>query len=119
MQTFSLNNARDAQARETAALFHDWSSRMPEINWYQVVVVAVSTFAIAMDLMFPPSRIALGGGLTVYAGHLFTPLSAAAATQTDFGWLGVELLAIIGLAVIGWRLGPSDVTETDEPQSAA
>jgi hypothetical protein len=69
-----------------------------------------------MDLMFPPSRIALGSGLTVYAGHLFAPMSGA-ATQTDFGWLGVELLAIIGLAVIGWNLGSSRIAQTDGDES--
>ena len=119
MQTFSWNNAHSAPGREHFALVQSWSSRLPDINWYQVVVVAVSTFAIAMDLMFPPSRIALGNGLTVYAGHLFAPLSAAAATQTDFGWLAVELLAIVGLAVVGWTLGPSHSADTDGPQSAA
>ena len=118
MQTFTLSNARTAPARENSALFHRWSSRLSDINWYQVVVVAVTTFAIAMDLMFPPSRIALGSGLTVYAGHLFAPVFGA-ATQTDFGWLAVELLAIIGLSVIGWNLGPSRFEETDSHQSAA
>ena len=118
MQTFSWNNAHSAPARDNLALLQGWSSRLPDINWYQVVVVAVSTFAIAMDLMFPPSRIALGTGLTVYAGHLFAPISAAAATQTDFGWLAVELLAIVGLAVVGWNLGPSRSADTGGPQSA-
>ena len=66
-----------------------------------------------MDLMFPPTRIALGNGLTVYAGHLFTPLSAPTVVQVDFGWLAVELLAIVALAVIGWNLDPGNGAPSD------
>jgi hypothetical protein len=112
VQTYSLSDARSSTASKRLSPFDRWQAF--DINWYQVVVVAVTTFAIAMDLMFPPSRIALGSGLTVYAGHLFAPLSAAAATQTDFGWLGVELLAIVGLAVIGWNLAPSPRADGDQ-----
>jgi hypothetical protein len=107
MQTLSFNHTGSrASSRNLHAIF-GWFSRLPDINWYQVVIVAVSTFALAMDLMFPPSRIALGNGFTVYAGHFFAPLSMPAAVQVDFGWLAIELFAIVALAVIGWKLDPT------------
>ncbi len=75
-----------------------------ELNWYQVAVVAVATFAISMDLMFPPVRVAIGNGIDIYAGHIYMPLSTASAVQVDFMWLAVELLAIVAAAVVGWRI---------------
>lgn len=80
--------------------------RRVDVDWYQVAVVGVATFAISMDLMFPPVRVAIGQGVDVYAGHIiYTPLSTAAAVQVDFAWLAVELLMIIAAAVVGWRIG--------------
>ena len=76
-----------------------------EVDWYQVAVVAVTTFAISMDLMFPPVRVAIGRGLDVYAGHAFMPPVASATVQVDFPWLAVELLLIVAAAVIGWQIG--------------
>jgi hypothetical protein len=119
MQTISFNHPEShAPSKHMHAIF-GWFSRLPDIDWYQVVIVAVTTFAIAMDLMFPPTRIALGNGLTVYAGHFFTPLSMPAATQVDFGWLAVELLAILALGVIGWNLGRTRPAESDGGPDAA
>ena len=63
--------------------------------------------------MFPPSRIALGNGHMVYAGHFFTPLATPATVQVDFGWLAAELLAIVAIAVAGWNLR----TATDQRPS--
>jgi len=77
-----------------------------DVNWYQVAVVAMATFAIAMDLMFPPVRVAIGNGLDIYAGHSFVPLSMSTGGVTvDFIVLAVELLVIIMAAVVGWRIG--------------
>jgi hypothetical protein len=81
---------------------HAW---VADLNWYQVAVVAVATFAISMDLMFPPVRVAIGNGVDFYAGHAYMPLSTAGAVQIDFMWLAVELLAIVAAAVMGWRIG--------------
>jgi hypothetical protein len=75
------------------------------VNWYQVAVVAFATFAIAMDLMFPPVRVAIGQGVDVYAGHAHIPLLAAGAVHVDFMWLALELLVVIGAAIAGWRFG--------------
>lgn len=74
------------------------------LNWYQVAVVAVATFAISMGLMFPPVRVAVGDDIDIYAGHIYMPLSTASAMQVDFIWLAVELLAIVAAAVMGWRI---------------
>lgn len=90
--------------------------RLPEVNWYQVAVVAVTTFAISMDLMFPPSRMVFGNGLTVYAGHFFAPLSMPAAAHVDFAWLAAELLAIIALAIIGWNLEAANRSRANEDE---
>ena len=76
-----------------------------DVNWYQVAVVAVATFAIAMDLMFPPVKVAIGNRLDMYAGHAYVPVSPAVPVQVDFMWLAVELLVIIAAAVIGWCIG--------------
>ena len=76
-----------------------------DLNWYQVAVVAVTTFAISMDLMFPPVRVAIGNGVDIYAGHSYMPLSMSDAVQVDFAWLAVELLVIIAAAVAGWHIG--------------
>lgn len=82
---------------------HAW---VADLNWYQVAVVAVATFAIAMDLMFPPVRIAIGDGFRIYAGHAHLQLlTAGTAVQIDFMWLAVELLMIVAVAVVGWRIG--------------
>lgn len=81
---------------------HTWFA---DVNWYQVAVVAVATFAIAMDLMFPPVRVAIGDGIDTYAGHVNLRLSTAGAVQVDFVWLAVELLVIVAAAVVGWRIG--------------
>lgn len=119
MQTISFNHAQShAPSKPLHAIFGGFS-RLPDIDWYQVVIVAVTTFAIAMDLMFPPSRIALGNGLTVYAGHFFTPLAVPAVAQVDFGWLGIELLAILALGIIGWNLRTSSPMESEGGPGAA
>jgi hypothetical protein len=76
-----------------------------DLNWYQVAVVAVATFAISMDLMFPPVTVAIAEGLDIYAGHAYMPLSTAGVVQIDFRWLAVELLVIVAAAVVGWRIG--------------
>ncbi len=76
-----------------------------DLNWYQVAVVAVATFAISMDLMFPPVRVVIGDGLDIFAGHAFMPLQTMGAVQVDFMWLAVELLLIVAAAVVGWRIG--------------
>ena len=110
--SFNQSGAHASSSRDPLPIFGSFS-RLPDINWYQVVVVAVTTFALAMDLMFPPSRIALGNGFAVYAGHFFAPLPAPAAIQIDFGWLAIELLAIVALAVIGWKLDPAGRAESD------
>ena len=91
--------------------------RLPDVDWYQVAVVAVATFAIAMDLMFPPSRMVLGNGLTVYAGHFFSAVPAPVALQVDFPWLALELVTIVAIAVIGWNLGTpaNQRPSNDEP----
>jgi hypothetical protein len=78
---------------------------VPDLNWYQVAVVAVATFAISMDLMFPPVRVAIENGLDIYAGHAFMPLPPELTVQVDFMWLAVELLAIVAAAVVSWRIG--------------
>jgi hypothetical protein len=75
------------------------------LNWYQVAVVAVATFAIAMDLMFPPVSVAIGNGLDLYAGHAYMPLSPVVAVHVDFRWLAVELLVIVAAAVMAWCIG--------------
>lgn len=80
-------------------------ARGVDVNWYQVAVVAVATFAISMELMFPPFRVAIGDSLDIYAGHTYVPQSMPGAVQVDFVWLAVELLAIIAAAVAGWRIG--------------
>ena len=49
--------------------------RNVDLNWYQIAVVAVATFAVAMDLLFPPVRAVTGAGLDVFVGHVFVPLS--------------------------------------------
>ena len=94
--------------------------RLPDVDWYQVAVVAVATFAIAMDLMFPPSRMVLGNGLTVYAGHFFSAVPAPAALQVDFAWLALELVTIVAIAVVGWNLGAAanQRPANDEPPAA-
>ena len=94
--------------------------RLPDVDWYQVAVVAVATFAIAMDLMFPPSRMVLGNGLTVYAGHFFSAIPAPAALEVDFAWLALELVTIVAIAAVGWNLGaaPDRRQSNDEPPSA-
>jgi len=94
--------------------------RLPDVDWYQVAVVAVATFAIAMDLMFPPSRMVLGNGLTVYAGHFFSAVPAPAALQVDFPWLALELLTIVTIAAVGWNLGAAanQRPANDEPPAA-
>ena len=118
MHTLSFNQSGvRASLRHPFSIF-GWFSRVPDINWYQVVIVAVTTFALA-DLMFPPSRLALGNGFTVYAGHFFAPLSVPAAIQVDFGWLAIELLAIVALAVIGWKLDPTGRADSDRNGAAA
>ncbi len=90
--------------------------RLPDVDWYQVAVVAVATFAIAMDLMFPPSRMVLGNGLTVYAGHFFSAVPAPAALQVDFAWLALELVTIVAIAVVGWNLSATNQRPSnDEP----
>jgi hypothetical protein len=81
---------------------HAWA---PNLNWYQVAVVAVATFAISMDLMFPPVRVAIGNGLDIYAGHAYMPLSSEVRVQVDFMWLALELLAIVAAAVVSWCIG--------------
>lgn len=83
-----------------------WSLRLPDINWYQVTIAAVGIFAIAMEFMFPPSRITLANGSSVYAGH-FVPSHAAVAIQVDYTGLGLELVAILALASIGLKLAES------------
>lgn len=95
----------------SAGLRHAW--REVDVNWYQVAVVAVSTFAISMDLMFPPIRVAIRQGLDIYAGHAFMPPLASAAVQVDFGWLAFELLMIVALAVAAWRIGTTASDERD------
>ena len=80
-------------------------ARGVDVNWYQVAVVATATFAIAMDLMFPPIRVGIGNGLDVYAGHSFGPLPIAGDVLVDFSNLAVELLVIVAVAVAGWRMG--------------
>ena len=94
--------------------------RLPDVDWYQVAVVAVATFAIAMDLMFPPSRMVLGNGLTVYAGHYFSALPAPAALEVDFPWLALELLTTVAIAAVGWNLGAAanQRPANDEPPAA-
>jgi len=86
--------------------------RDADVNWYQVAVVAIATFAVAMDLMFPPVRVAIGQGVDIYAGHAYMPLPAAGAVQVDFLWLALELLAIIAAAVAAWHFG----TASDDGQ---
>ena len=76
-----------------------------DLNWYQVAVVAVATFAIAMDLVFPPIRIALAGSFAVYAGHAYMPFPAAGAVRVDYIRLALELLAIIVAAIASWCMG--------------
>jgi hypothetical protein len=57
--------------------------------------------------MFPPRRILLGNGLSVYAGHFVAPFRAVQVAQLDYLCLALELVAIISIAVVGWRLGAS------------
>ena len=97
-----------------------WRERLSDVDWYQVAVVAVATFAIAMDLMFPPSRMLLGNGLTVYAGHFFSPVPTPAALQVDFPWLALELITIVAIAAVGWSLGgaANRRSANDEPPAA-
>ena len=94
--------------------------RLPDVDWYQVAVVATATFAIAMDLMFPPSRMVLGNGLTVYAGHFFSAVLTSAALQVDFPWLALELITIVAIAAVGWSLGgaANRRSANDEPPAA-
>ena len=80
-------------------------ARSLDVNWYQVAVVAMTTFAISMDLMFPPVRIAIGNGVDIYAGHANVPLSVSGAEHVDFVILAVELAVIIAAALAGWRVG--------------
>lgn len=89
------------------------------VNWYQVAVVALATFAISMDLMFPPVRVAIGPGLDVYAGHLYTPLSSGVAVQVDIAWLAVELLVIIAAAIVGWHIGTAASERRKTPRDQA
>lgn len=79
--------------------------RNVDLNWYQIAVVAVATFAVAMDLLFPPVRVAAGQALDVFVGHVFVPLSTMQDAQVDFFWLAVELLGIVAAAVAAWSLG--------------
>lgn len=81
---------------------HNW---IADLNWYQVAVVALATFAISMDLMFPPVRVAIGDAIDTYAGHVNLRLSTAGAVQVDFVWLAIELLVIVAAAVVGWHIG--------------
>jgi hypothetical protein len=85
------------------ALRANLQSNMRDVNWYQVAVVAIATFAIAMDLMFPPVKVAIGQSLALFAGHLYAPWPAAGAAQVNFAELALELLAIVALAALGWH----------------
>ena len=87
--------------------FADWLAQRPRVNWYQTGIVAVTIFAIAMELMFPPRRIVLGNGLSVYAGHFTAALPSPQTVQPDYLCLTLELVAIVAIAAIGWKLGAS------------
>jgi len=102
------------QARLRPPLKRSLRERLPDVDWYQVAVVAVATFAIAMDLMFPPSRMVLGNGLTVYAGHFFSAVPAPAALQVDFPWLALELVTIVAIAAVGWNLGAANQRQSND-----
>ncbi len=92
-----------AKYRFPAGLRH--FARGVDVNWYHVAVVAMATFAISMDVMFPPIRIAIGNGADVYVGHARVPLSASNAVHVDFMVLAVEIAVIAVAAVVGWRVG--------------
>jgi hypothetical protein len=79
--------------------------RSIDVNWYQVAVVAMATFAVSMDLMFPPVRVAIGHDVDIYAGHAGVPLSISGAVHVDFVVLAVEIAVIIAAALVGWRMG--------------
>ncbi len=83
-----------------------WSLRLPDVNWYQVTIAAVGVFALAMEFMFPPSRITLANGSSVYAGHFVAP-SAQVSVLLDYTCLGLELVAILAIAAVGWKLAES------------
>jgi hypothetical protein len=101
MQTMS--SERPATLAPVARDTRPWALRLPDVNWYQVTIAAVSVFALAMEFMFPPSRITLANGSSVYAGH-FVASSAPIAVQIDFTCLALELVAIIAIASIGLKL---------------
>jgi hypothetical protein len=109
MQTLALESELTATRRTRIA---EWLQRLPGVNWYQVAVVALTTFAVAMDLMFPPCRVALGNGLTLYVGHVFWSPSERVLVQLDGVCLAVELAAILVIAIIGWKLGTVDRRRT-------
>ncbi|MDB5811105.1 MAG: hypothetical protein JWN94_3227 [Betaproteobacteria bacterium] len=102
MQTLTLRSDGD-DARRLQRF--GWLDRLGDVNWYQVAVVALTAFAVSMVVMFPPCRVPLGNGLTVYAGHVFWSPSVRALAQVDFLCLGVELAAILVIAIVGWKLG--------------
>jgi hypothetical protein len=105
MQTVALEPELNACRRTRTA---GWLERLPGVNWYQVAVVALTTFAVAMDLMFPPCRAALANGLSLYVGHVFWSPSVRAVVQLDVVCLGAELAAILLVAIVGWKLGPAE-----------
>ena len=80
-------------------------ARGVDVNWYLVAVVAMATFAISMDVMFPPIRMAIGNGVDIYAGHAREPLSISEAVDVDFLGLAVEIAVIAIAGVIGWQVG--------------
>ena len=93
--------------------------RLPDVDWYQVAVVAVATFAIAMDLMFPPSRMVLGNGLTVYAGHFFRR-SPRPRHFRSISLARARIAHDSTIAVVGWNLGAAanQRPANDEPPAA-
>src|SRR3954468_10841291 len=109
MQTLTIHAERTAALRAKCT---GWLERLDNVNWYQVAVVALSTFAISMAVLFPPCRVALDNGLTVYVGHVFWSPSARAAMQIDAVCLAIEIAAILVAAVVGWKLGIPDQRRT-------
>lgn len=101
-----LSPERPAPLSSSGRSARPWSLRLPEINWYQVTIAAISIFAIAMEFMFPPSRITLANGSSVYAGH-FVASHATVPVQVDYLCLGLELVAILAIASIGLKLAES------------
>jgi len=102
----TLSTERPARFQSPRQALGNWFTRIPEVNWCQVTIAAMAVFAIAMEFMFPPSRILLANGSSVYAGH-FVAHDPLVNVQVDYICLVVELIAVIAVAAIGWKFAES------------